>query len=555
MSIIREILELFGDIYKRNIVENFSLYEAKYTFNSSCSLDNLYDNLNIILSQLDHSGVDLTLTVNTPNPVRILSDNLDSLREKTNSIIDELSYLDNENIEIELRIDKDQSKNFHIFDFKLFTNHIKSLNLQENLEAWSKFDLSSSLTINVWEYIDYFSTESIKFKSVYPSLSLEPDTFSSVLPIKKRANKIEKRDKCGHFANAAQFNFIPNDFKPFINNNTELDRYFNGLFNTFLIIYMSDFSSVQGNTLKYRLKGYKLLSETINFDKLINHDSKELSSIYEWTYLEGNYTDKIGLARNIISIHLESDTLLSIESGSANSVQSGYDLYLKDNVKQYIEIKNKISEFIQSQSDKALDMTKNMFSMFKTGLWTFTTFFITVFLLRVVNKGTVAGSFSFEVFTVSILLIVISFIYLLISILEINSDRDRLLGKYTEIRNRYKDLLNKRDLDKILDVNEVKNKEKAYINKKRNRYVYIWILTNTVIAFTVCMLYFSSNNTFLDNSYQDDNEVIDTGNITPTKNQEKDVAELTLKEDLVNDKNLTDSNSDKKLVTTIKPSS
>lgn len=527
MSIVKRILELFGEINKISVVENFCLYEAKYTFNSSSSpLDKLNDDLEVILKRLDALGVNLTITVNTAEPVRILSENTENLSHKTDSIIEHLSYLHDEDIGVELRVDKDLSKHFDIFDFEIFVRHISTLTLQESLEAWCKFDLSSPLNINVWEDIDYFSTESIRFIPVYPSLPENNDAFLSKIYVHDRATRIEKRDKCGHFANAAQFCFIPDDFKVCIDSNAELGHYFNGLFNALLIVYLSDFSSISDNTLKYRLKGYKLLSETVSLDQLIAHNSKELSSIYEWTFLEGNYTDKIGLARNVLSIHLENETLLSIESGAANSVQSGYDLYLKDNVKQYIEIKNKISEFIQNQSDKALEMTKNMFSMFKTGLWTFTTFFITVFLLRVVNKGTIEGAFSFEVFVVSMLLIAISFIYLFISIFEINSDRDRLLGKYADIRNRYKDLLNKNDLDKIFDVDNVSKKEKRYINKKRNCYILVWLLTNTIIAGAVCIIYFSSASP----SLYKKSEV--TEYIEPTKIKVEKINAVTIQESL-----------------------
>ena len=354
--------------------------------------------------------------------------------------------------------------------------------MQKSFEAWNEFDFSSILKFDVWEDIEFFSTESIVFQSVFPSNQSNCSIDLQAISPDDRANCIVKRDKCGHFANASQFNFLPNDFKPCVVNNN-LEKYFNGLFNALLIIYLSDFSSVQGNVLKYRLKGYKLLSEDINFDKLLDYDPSELKSIYEWTYLEGNYIDKIGLARNIISIHLENETILSIEKVTSDSVESSYDLYLKENVKQYIEIKNKISEFIQGQSDKALEMTKSMFSMFKTGLWTFTTFFITVFLLRVVNKGTFSGVINFEVYMISMLLIVFSFIYLGISVFEINSDRNRLLGKYSEIRNRYKELLNKKDLDKILNEDEIKKLEETYINTKRNSYIGVWEITNFLALF------------------------------------------------------------------------
>jgi hypothetical protein len=492
VSIAKEILELFGELNEISIVENFSLYESKHTFKSSISLDGLNEKLTTYLSTLVSSGVNFILTIEVNDPVRILSSSLDKIPEKVELITEQLLYLEGEDINIELRIDKEESKNFDVFNFSIFCENLESLTLQESLKAWSEFNFSSLLKINVWEDIEPFSTESIVFQSVYPvDKSLVNQSLTAVCK-DERANRIEKRDKCGHFANAAQFDFIPSDFKLCVTNNVDIECYFNGIFNTLLIIFLSDFSSVESNIIKYRLKGYKLLSESISFDKLRAYDPSELKSIYEWTYLEGNYTDKIGLARNIISIHLENETLLSIETGTSDSVESGYDLYLKENVKQYIEIKNKISEFIQGQSDKALEMTKSMFSMFKTGLWTFTTFFITVFLLRVVNKGTFSGAFSFEVFMVSLLLIAISFIYLCISIFEINSDRDRLLGKYSEIRNRYKELLNKKDLDKIINEDDIKTKEKKYIDTKRNSYILVWIITNLLLFTVVSILYFSS---------------------------------------------------------------
>jgi hypothetical protein len=133
-----------------------------------------------------------------------------------------------------------------------------------------------------------------------------------------------------------------------------------------------------------------------------------------------------------------------------------------------------------------------MFAMFKTGLWTFTTFFISVFLLRIVSSKTFTGSISFDVLVVCLLLITFSFIYLLVATLELNADRDRLLNKYLDIRNRYKDLINKKDLDTIINETETKEKEEKYINSKRNTYALIWFLTNALLLIVVFFLYFKS---------------------------------------------------------------
>jgi len=497
MSIIKEIISLFGAATKLDIVDNFDLYESKHELDNHKVADGLEESLTILLSLLNSKGINLTLTFEAENqsPVRILATDLSSISIKLAELKDQFDLVDeDEKVQLEIRVDKNTSKNFNIFDFSSFSEHVNSLSLQENLESWNKFEFSQILKVNIWENIKCFATHSIAFNSVFPIEN--PIKNTAGICANERADRIEKRDKCGHFANAAQFHFIPNDFQLCDGDfDNQLKDCFTGIFNSLLIIYLSDFSSIEGNSLKYRLKGYKLLSGNIDFSKLKSHNLNELNKIYNWTYVEGSYTDKIGLSRNIISIHLENETILSIEQGTSNSVESGYDLYLKENVKQYIEIKNKISDFIQGQSDKALEITKNMFSMFKTNLWTFTTFFISIFLLRVVNKEGFSGAFNFEVLMVSFLLIGFSFLYLCISTLEVNSDRDRLLNKYSDIRNRYKDLLNEKDLDKILNESTVKRSELNYINGKRNRYITVWVITNIILIAVVIFLYFNGQAT------------------------------------------------------------
>ncbi|WP_211047310.1 hypothetical protein, partial [Pectobacterium versatile] len=63
--------------------------------------------------------------------------------------------------------------------------------------------------------------------------------------------------------------------------------------------------------------------------------SMVLFDIYEWIYNQGNFVDKIGLARNIISIHTQDNSILNIPKSVLKSIESSFDIYLKDNVKQY----------------------------------------------------------------------------------------------------------------------------------------------------------------------------------------------------------------------------
>jgi hypothetical protein len=488
---VEDLASLFGGITHQESVENFDYFKIRYQITALNLPGDFEHKLSEILKLTSSRSLAVSLETENQNTINVLSSEYQALADKVSNIRDQLGLVDNDDsVFLEITVNKDQDAFLDVFSKNAFSNHLFSLTMQESFQQWYDCNQGPDIQINVWEETDSYSTNVIAYSTVYPNLVNQISTKESVL---LRDEVIEKRDKCSHFANAAQFDFIPEDFLFFGEMQDEkIKRYFNGLYNAFLIICLSDFSTIEGNILKYRLKGYKVLSEKFSFNSLSENNPKELKAIFEWTYCEGNYIDKIGLARNIISIHLQKDTLLSLEDGTADSVESSYDLYLKENVKQYIDIKNKISEFLQGQSDKASDITKSMFAMFKTGLWTFTTFFISVFLLRIVSSKTFTGSISFDVLVVCLLLITFSFIYLLVATLELNADRDRLLNKYLDIRNRYKDLINKKDLDTIINETETKEKEEKYINSKRNTYALIWFLTNALLLIVVFFLYFKS---------------------------------------------------------------
>ena len=130
-----------------------------------------------------------------------------------------------------------------------------------------------------------------------------------------------------------------------------------------------------------------------------------------------------------------------------------------------------------------------MFNMFKSNIWTFSTFFIGVFLLRALNKTPEGSAFNFEVLIVSYLLLVVSFIYLAISVSELNTDRDRLISRYDSIKKRYKNLLDQKDLEQIINSDELKESDRSYINKKRNKYIASWVIINLILGIFVTALY------------------------------------------------------------------
>ncbi|WP_413724843.1 hypothetical protein [Sodalis sp. RH16] len=413
-------------------------------------------------------------------------------------IVNQLRFVeDNCKLEIDIKIYKSNSHNnlntSHIFNLK---NYISGPILKSDFEFINflkQFDLSKKIKIKCWESLNQFSTSSIIFEDSNKPLLTEDN-------LDDRQSIISKRNKCCHFTNDAEYRFTPDDF----NLTTEciypeIKEKLERLTLLFSLVYLSDYSEIINIDSKiiidYKMKGYRLISNKMDLSTANLRAVKELYGIYQWIYNQGNFVDKIGLAKNIISIHMTNNDIASLSSGALRSIESGYDIYLKENVKQYIEIKNKISELLISQSDKASDITKNMLGTLKTSFWSVVTFFITVILVRLITSKGEGIIFTGEIAIMTYIFIFFSGIYHWLSECEVNEDKARLFDRYTTIKDRYKDLLNEDDLKKVIDTEKLKEKDQLYIQNRRRTYRTIWILFNIVMFLTVTAIYFYGKNT------------------------------------------------------------
>lgn len=302
-----------------------------------------------------------------------------------------------------------------------------------------------------------------------------------------------KRDKIGHFANASQYDFIPEDFSFDISPRSScLKDLFNNLRLISSLVFICDFSrfSEEGG-VHLRLNGYRVFSKDISIAEKFNSESgAEYYEIYQWAFREGNIVDKIGLSRNIISLHLIQDNLLNIQEKTLQSIGSGYQIYLKDNVKQYIEIKNKLSEFIQNSSDKASDIVKGIASYYKSSIWTMYSFFASVFLLRVLSKNISGSLISDEIYCIFIAFYIINLIIMRYALNELDEEKERFVGNYVALKDRYKDLLLPDDLLKVLNNDEQHKSDIKYIEKKRSSFGFLWGWSLNVIFFTISLLWY-----------------------------------------------------------------
>lgn len=492
MKIINDIANSFFSSVLIDISEDFNYCEAVYKIIDTKIFSDHYERViraNELLSQ-HHLDYDVFIMLDESEPVSY-GQNPDCAKV-TEQLHDRLKFLEDDNNQIRIKIFKSRAHRetncTHIFNFNNYLSNPLQRPDIEFISFIKSFDLDTPLRFNVWERIYEFSTPLIKFINI--------NTITDyIVYTDERKSVIEKRNKNCHFTNDSEYKFIPDDFYlhvdclyPKIKN--KLSR----LLITFIIIYLSDYSEITNTDtayLDYKFKGYRLISNKTAINSISTKNSDELYRIYEWVYNQGNFVDKMGLARNIISIHMTGNDVATLANGTLRSIQSGYDIYLKDNVKQYIEIKNKISELLITQADKASEITKNMFSSFKTSLWSIVTFFITVVLLKIVAGKGNGGSVSGDILSITAVFIIFSFIYLWLSLREVKDEKERLFSRYETIKSRYKDLLNDDDLNKVIDTQALKMQDCEYIDTRKRQYRNIWIGFNMLAIFTVSTMYWN----------------------------------------------------------------
>ena len=82
--------------------------------------------------------------------------------------------------------------------------------------------------------------------------------------------------------------------------------------------------------MKLQIMGQRSVDYVCRLNEITGN--QVLYKIYDWIYSGGSSIDKAIIARNIICLHCKYEPLLNLDEKVLSSIQSNYNLYLKDNV-------------------------------------------------------------------------------------------------------------------------------------------------------------------------------------------------------------------------------
>lgn len=147
-------------------------------------------------------------------------------------------------------------------------------------------------------------------------------------------------------------------------------------------IYLVSSSQIHSSErLSYKLVGYKSVEGEAAFIEFVPA-LPGLYKIYDWAYGVGGSADRIGLARNVVSLHVDRLQDVLDHSTLWNAIHSNYQIYLKGNVASYLEVKNKIAEFLIESTAKAHALVEGLVDSLKNGVFVMLTFLLTVVVVN-----------------------------------------------------------------------------------------------------------------------------------------------------------------------------
>lgn len=446
------------------VSERMKVYEASYKFNIENAPEYSYF-LNIIHSISKRDGIRITLQDDNE---RFFDFSGGSASEGmyTSFIEDALG---DEIVEVRIKIDKEIKESyFSIYDFEEFAKDLLSLSIEDVMASFSVLFKESPffLVFDVFSPMPMFATKTMFFL---------PHGNGMINSDFNRMQRIESCKEGSYFYNFDVYEILPDDFKINIDYPANpLSGIFQKITTLLSISFIATSSTVNGSQLKGIINGQRTMEFCCDINSL--PDNKILYGIYNWIYTDGNSIDKAMITRNVISLHCKYVPIIEIDDKVMASIQSNYNLYLRDNVKEYLELKNKVAEFISDTVSKTGEYATNLLDKFKSNIIAIFGFMFTVILANIVSDQPLDNLFTKEITILIECVLAGSFVYLVICYLQSRYEIQKVYDSYEQLKRNYNGILTEDDLLEIFGNDEVMRKMKKTISRSEKLYLVIWIV-------------------------------------------------------------------------------
>jgi hypothetical protein len=339
--------------------------------------------------------------------------------------------------------------------------------------------LETPVSVQVFDSSKSFETMSLKFNPAsVPAGNL------------RRTQLFLKRKDLCHF-DGCTLPFLPEDYwLEKRSHHDTINDIFDRLCLMAILTFVADVSSLSDNgKFVFKINGYRAVTGEIETGKVSDKLVAEFFKIYQWAYADDHAPDKLGLARNIISLHWK-DGICSnpFEAGAYDSILSGFDVYLKKHVDQYIALKNRLSDYLSDLSQKSAKLADSVIEKLEKNFLAFAGFFISTILIKVVSDKSFPEFLPHPLRVIAWGLLGFSLLHGVVSLIFSLRERRSYIEDFQLLRTRYADLLSPADLDRVLNCDEGKKKITKNLDFKLWLFYTGWLVSLLLCAVLIWQL-------------------------------------------------------------------
>lgn len=366
-----------------------------------------------------------------------------------------------------LRVNKSIDNNLSsIYLIDLFEEYIDEVGLRRFLIAFQEFFVEWHVFETLQE-VPSFGSSTIKFQRPSNQLKEKSQLYKENRLLNIQSNACLIPD--GISFSAEEFFLIKRS-----ESSTFLNSVFDKLATYFTLASLSNTFEMHDNEeVSFKINGYKsICSENEGISCYVSILSY-LYKIYSWVYENDKCSDKLGIARNVLSLYSKDNKLSGVNEQAWLSIQSNYRIYLKENVQKYLEVKNKITDYIFNHDSKIYSLTEQFLSSFRSNFLGIIGFFISVVIVNGLRQNGIDVIFSNEYLYVASSILLLSVVWLFFSITDVKSKKENSKATIdSTLRRNYGNILAEDEIGSYLKP-AFKDSDK-FFEKQLKKYICWW---------------------------------------------------------------------------------
>lgn len=391
---------------------------------------------------------------------------------------------------IKIRISKGCNSNcISVYDFNKFLDYLNGLSFELLLNQFDRLVNIGCQVFEIQSEFDRVVASRFAFvpKDFTPTLSADNSNRSNII---RKANQLCCND-------LIKESLLPSDFHVEQNSgNQELIVLLNKVQLLYTACFLFDYIRYANGVYDYKINGFKTLSKVIDVSNLGGLDidpssAEQFLETYKWVYTGGNPLDKIVIARNIISLNLVDLKSLSVSNKTIDAIISNYRIYEKENVKQYISVRNDISKQLRDYQKEIIKIIDEFDGDFKKSFFTSLTFVFTTVLIRVLAKNITDAVLVPDI--ILFLLIgycILSLCYYFYARWVLDSKIKLFDAQYKKSRKYYEEILSEKELSDLFDdIQTGDGSYEVFQEERKTKYRNLWLWgTASLMAIFIIIL-------------------------------------------------------------------